>query len=836
MQQLLRTFDQISFWIGFAAGGLFWWLLGRAVPAVKTWFARTREQARAARESRQLSGEYYYRNDLAKFTQSLHLAAPLFSLEEIAIEPRVLAPPPYTIPGEERYAVDSISSAIPYLPDFPEFASSYNAERLTLVECLGKGANLALIAQPGSGKTFALAHLASSLAQLKVEQEGVKYLVPFYFHAAEAQFPLPEDSPPFQPVLDFAQKFLSRRTASQIQQILETALAQDQLLLLYDGLDELAPIDQERHYRYLEKLMDQHPNLRMIAAVSSDYYGPITRLGLHPVVLGGWTSRERDQFIENWSQKWTSAIQTTIWGDTHADGIEATVLNRWLDLDTSILTPLERTLRVWAAYAGDALGADNLSSIEAYVRRTAVNISKADLALERLATQMITTQNTTPTQRAANNWSRGRYEDLPAEEEEEELLVDSEDPEAGPSGRVSRSVFSALLECGLLEPLPQSRVRLKHFSLAGYFAGRGLSNSGSLRLVASQGDWAGKSLAFQYLAVRADITRALEEVIDMDDPLQLALFSIGRGIRDIPKSRPTRHALLRKLVTVYQSNTAPLAIKARAMAAMAGSGDPGVVKLCKQMLTSPNPANRQLAALGLGYIQENKAVQDLSELMSDPSIAVRRAACLALVNIGTQDAIDHVAAVMLQGDEDTQRAAAEALANDPGDGHAMLREASEVEDLGVRRAAMYGLGRIAEDWVVPILQTSQINDEQWIVRNVATEVLNSLESGSDAVPRQYPPLHEVSWLLHYAAEVGEGLTPGEPARNMLIRAVEHGTIEQQLAGMDYVRTFPDEKVIATIYEFIFSGNEELRDAAQNTLWHFHAAGLEIKSKTSAIMG
>jgi len=72
-------------------------------------------------------------------------------------------------------------------------------------------------------------------------------------------------------------------------------------------------------------------------------------------------------------------------------------------------------------------------------------------------------------------------------------------------------------------------------------------------------------------------------------------------------------------------------------------------------------------------MRDIKSMNFWKVFLHTPSASARRAACLALVAIGTNEALEIVARTLLNADEELRRAAAEALANDPGEGHAMLR-------------------------------------------------------------------------------------------------------------------------------------------------------------------
>ena len=168
----------------------------------------------------------------------------------------------------------------------------------------------------------------------------------------------------------------------------------------------------------------------------------------------------------------------------------------------------------------------------------------------------------------------------------------------------------------------------------------------------------------------------------------------------------------------------PWACAARHWLLIVQSGNPGSPVLFRQLLTEHEADLLQLAALGSGALHDVKSIELLSALLSNPNSNVRRAACLALSAIGTTAAMDAVASALLHGDEILRRSAAEAMANHPSEGHKMLKEGAGMkDDLNVRRAVAYGLGRIHEPWAEELLNKLQTEDDQWVVRNSAQEVL-----------------------------------------------------------------------------------------------------------------
>jgi hypothetical protein len=89
---LFQDIDRLSFWLGFLAGILFWLLLGRFWPLIVRLFVNLKIQSQSRRQERTLNDEIRLGNDTLRLLQHWHLADPLFSLDEIVIPPRLLAP------------------------------------------------------------------------------------------------------------------------------------------------------------------------------------------------------------------------------------------------------------------------------------------------------------------------------------------------------------------------------------------------------------------------------------------------------------------------------------------------------------------------------------------------------------------------------------------------------------------------------------------------------------------------------------------------------------------------------------------------------------------------
>ena len=285
MSSWLRYFDRVSFWLGFVAATLFWWLLARFRPLFARLFAHLKAQAQAARQERSTGDEIRLGNDVLRLAQGWHLAAPLFSLDEIGIPARLLAPAVPPMAYEPPASEDVTDWALPYTPDEPELASFYGAPALGLAEALQDGANLVIIGPPGAGKSFALAQLACQIIRKGSGTEHLGVSVPLLVHVANLDLAPAANQPPDEILLNAVSAYASSIRAKRFPVVFRVMLKQGRLLLLLDGLDELSSSQLSVATDYLKRLLEQHPNLRLVVAAHPGNLDGLTGLGFQVLAL-----------------------------------------------------------------------------------------------------------------------------------------------------------------------------------------------------------------------------------------------------------------------------------------------------------------------------------------------------------------------------------------------------------------------------------------------------------------------------------------------------------------------------------------------------------------------
>ena len=847
----LPQIDMLSFWIGAIVATIFWAIVAALRPSLRNTIEVIKQQREEARLRASSGIEDSHRKIVYRQTQEMHIAASLFSLDEIILEPRLMAPPAQLEPGMPPNHEDIIEQTLPYLPTWPELGAFYGAPTLGLAEALTGGANIIITGQPGAGKTTALAHLASQIVNRQPGSASLHDHIPFLLHVADLGLPLPEPKKPedlLAPIIEHQSSRASVFDAPRIPNFVQYAFQNGHALLLLDGLDEMPQSQVQETSVYLRTLLRAYPKAQVMVAGAPEYIDGLLQLGFMPLTLMPWTNRQQDEFLNKWDSLWQKYVKDETWTQIPHE-IDNLLLKRWLATDNRGLTPLEFTLKLWAGYAGDVRGPRPLDAIEAHIRR----LVPANTPLEAL--QVLGAQSNLNSlgifeSEQAKGWVK-MFEPAESAPAADEPPIASEAPEATEAGNgesepqkapiggkkdqkksaapsANRSLVNNLATSGLLKIHAKNRMRFSHPVFSAYLAGQGLRGQGAAEPILHQPAWSGRTQVMRYLAAFTDTTPLIQNLLGQSDPLLMRpQLTVVQMLRESPRNAPWRNTIIANMLEILQNEDHPLALRGQILAAFALNGDQNISALFRQLLQSPSDQLRRLAALGLGVLRDAKAVEGLTRLIAQTIGPTQRAACLALVEIGTPPALEAVATALLQGDEDLRRAAAEALANDPVEGHEALREGITTDDILMRRAIVYGLARIHEDWAIELLQKTQTEDNQWVVRNVAVELLDSQSRPNARIPHRLTPPAETPWLIEFAGRQGMGISPGQVAADILLQAFKSQNEDEQRGALLYLRQTPSEGIISELYRAYFGDKPELKEMVYHTLSDYARGGVQL---------
>jgi HEAT repeat protein/energy-coupling factor transporter ATP-binding protein EcfA2 len=197
----------------------------------------------------------------------------------------------------------------------------------------------------------------------------------------------------------------------------------------------------------------------------------------------------------------------------------------------------------------------------------------------------------------------------------------------------------------------------------------------------------------------------------------------------------------------------------------------GLEPYLRQALKNEDWQIRQAAARMLGEIGDPQATPALIQALQDEEWLVREAAAWALGQIGDPQATP--ALIQALRDEEWEvRGAAWALGQigDPQAIPALIQALQlQDEDWRVSRAAAWALGQIGDPQAIPAL-IQALRDEKWVVRGTAAKALEQI--GPPAVPALLEALQDEDWRVRQAAAEALGQIGDPQATPALIQALQ----------------------------------------------------------------
>jgi HEAT repeat protein len=787
----LPSIDAFSFWLGFVVAALLAASVYRYRHTLAAGRNRLAGSLNGVRGTFTSGTERLVREDTLRFAQTSHLAGTLFALNDILVPPRLLLlPEPYD-PTAQPADLD-INSTIPVLPDWPDLAAIYQAPGLTPAEALAGGSNLLVIGGPGSGKTTLLAHMASLVSLDDLALFGQSY-TPIFVHAADLDLPLKASGDVDQPLVAAAQARVGARSGQRLLRHLHQRLREGRCAIFLDGTDELSPGDVADVGGWLGQFLTAHKQHRLVVATGLAGYGPLLRAGLAPVLIAPMSSADYRDLIRKWGNAWATLVRAR--RRRRQGATDTQQIMSWLGSGNDGRTVFEVTLKVWAAFAGDARGKRPVDWLEAYILRYRVQPGGVQ-TLGRLAALLLDHE-------AASGlpWS------------DAVAMLDA--MPAGPAGKIdSEDLLSDLVARRLLAR-HKDRVNFQHKLAGAYCAASAAANEPE---VVTPGQADGWVSALYFYASLGELTSIVADHLSLAPDLQHSdLMASARWLRDAPSTARWRAEVFRRLSKLLIDPEQPLDLRLNALGAFVAAKDASVAALFRMGLADKDPDLRWMSTLGLGSLCEPAAALALAALFKDARREVRWAAALALSAMNNEAAAQALGEGLLGGDDDLRRACAEALARLPEDGHSMLREAIEHTDLSVRRAAVYGLAATRADWALPILQQTLKTEQQWFVRSAAEDVLANWLEAVDRGPKPLTPPEATGWLVAWAAQQGLGVPAGPGAIEVLNRALQEGDEPIRRAAADSLGQRGETEAAPRLYPLLHETSPQLRDAAFSAL-------------------
>lgn len=824
---IFENFDRLSFWLGFLASSLVWFLV---IKLRKHWvpvkdFVISKFKTINIKRTTSIDG--VLRQEVLRRAQNSHLAQTLFSLDEVLILPKLLAPAKKIDPVNPDLIASAQPVVLPNLPLVPQFSAQYSGETLAIPRLLRMGVSIAIVGHPGTGKSTTLAYLASLFSRKDVSLGPLSQHFPIFLHFNDIIPYLKSESDPVKVLIKALSWNVSATQRPQLSGYIQKQLQDNRAILLLDGLDEIPSAQYHKALGYLTALLKSRPKLRVVTTASFDRAYGMMDLGIEPMPIAGWTRTDISHFINRWGNLWKKHFTSN---GNQSEGMDELLINQWQATSAEFYSPLEWTTRIWGAYAGDLVGSRGADAVATYVRR----LQTYGVGVERLAALA--------DRMLANK--QGQIQYIEAEKFLSEIVVPAATPaseisfepgnltqnevtfqapveQGKPTGRgsVGERTVDILIEYGLLREGVEEYLSFTSPVVWGYLTSLTGKDSEFEPNLSLFEPWSVVSEALHYRLLNAESDWLKTYLTSDKDPFYTRTIQAGLWMHDLPPKDPNRAQILRYILQRGRSEEISYSTQLSLLAAASMSNDPSVLQLMRQLTESPSSTSiRQIAILCSGMLRDSKAFNYMIAALNDSDLNVRWASCFALAALETADGRKAAKTVMDRSDEPLRLATAEALASRPPWGHDLLKLAETSPDMLTRQAMIFGLLHLRTPWAIDILERVSGEDSQWAVRNFAGQALQYLQKTKRHNNKEFIAPSDSPWLIAYSSRQGHGVPKGNAILPLLIDVLHSGSDEEKIAAVQLLARFSDKAATDGIKSCLTSQDANLRRAAYDSLW------------------
>lgn len=813
-----------------------------------------------------------YREYLIDKAEWAHLLRRNVSLAQVYVEPLFDLLPPIVEPThDDAQDVDSWREQRLYDLVYPR------PQTVRFADALKQSNRLALLGPVGSGRTTALLHLGQQFAQREGwrltiaepqenEPAGVRTAcnrererLPIWVDLSSLDLSLAETQERhalLKPITDYLSASLPRLIAAASASTARAHTVDGRALLLCDNLDLLDQEARQRTLAWLDRLCCAYEDNIVVVAGQPEGYADLSGFGI--LFLNGFRQRQIARFVDQW-QAWCEAQSLKAWE------VEAQTARTELEDARRRARSLGQPPPDESEYPQPEMPAPRPALLTVWKESRAETILPLDLAMAALlwhrqeqipasrlmrfaqtTVQMLgqTEDSVLPPSHwshvlGALAWSMHQRQAYEAERSELETQVvqvlsltmvqpPAESSEAEGEevqrtvpdvSRLAHTATQALLQSGdLLIDAGRGQVVFVHPTFRAYLAAQYAARS-------EQGDeliayvriphWQ-DTIRF-YAALASPESLVVERLKGPDDILHGNFFAAAEYLAASSEgNRQLLGGVLAELAQTLIDPQKPIALRRRAATALARSDPKGSLYLFGQAMQNANPQIRALGVYGLGQLENERVIAGLTHALSDADRLVRSGALHALARRSGEQALDGLIQGLQDEDDVVRQVAAEALSLWPDEGHALLRQAVQGQDMYIRRAAISGLGQIEEPWAVAIVDSLSREDKEWFVRSAALAVMEVLATKASLLhPEQAP--EDMGWLMTWAAQKGTGLGTGDAAYQMLLRAMREGDPTIRLIAADALRVMGDRRAIEPLTPLLSDQDVLVRNTAYNAL-------------------
>lgn len=787
--------EKISFILGFFAATLLWFIVIKSkkwLPEIKTSLLNFQTKFNKNQNFGLLMA---IKKDTIRRAQSNHVGSKLFSLDEIVIEPLLNLSETYKLFQESGTFDIDVSELIPSVLEIPQINRNYIIPKIKITDLIQGECNIVICGLPGTGKTTCLAFLASKIAENDTICGNQCEKTPFYFHILETNILNQNELTINEVIYKACSQYLPNIHFPKLAKFIQTELNSNNAIIIIDGIDELYKEEAEKVIEFITTAAKTRRELKFIITASPYFLGNLIHENFLAVEISPFSNKNVNELNTKWIRLWYKNIvpfdKSASWM------INEKLIVNWTRLTIPNYTPLEYTLLIWGVLSGDLKGNDTLSIYQSHFLRIFQNNFRPEL-LGELACKFI---------------------------KEKKSIINIKG--------IDSNFLSTLIDWGIIRKY-EDTIYFNHLDFLGYLANL---NPIRLPLLKSITKLSRNPIEFTYasfLSSQENGFEWIEEIINEDQTvINFNLLLIIPWLRHTNPKTVWRLSLFKMIMRYLSISNIPLSIKYRYISVFLLSNDPSYAIIQKQLMTNNDINMKKLSLLSMGFFTSSQPyLQDGISELSGYSNELLSYLVLVLSTNNDDVNLDALARLLLNADENIRKLVSQCLAFMNEQAVDVLRDAISMEDILVRRSAIFGLVHINENWVYEILKKLSVEDSQWVIRDMANQAFEYINNKKIIPAPNTSKLHEMSWIIQFAASKNIGISPDSDPLPILKSLLTSGTEIEKRKTLSIITDYIHPSIFPHILNLVFSNNLQLSNDAIKSIWRIFQSGNDFPSTYS----
>jgi hypothetical protein len=726
-----------------------------------------------------------YTGALTHRLQRDHLLGAEAHLSDLLIEPRFLPMPALPDPTEDPLLL-SPYAVIPTDHAFPGLYRDYNVPCLGIGDLISAGHPVAILGEPGSGRSVSLQSIAlaaigawrpqslwpaqpsgevspafeglPAVAHARKATQRLRSLLPLMVHLAAIRLPESGAGDPLEPLVGATKEWLHGGMRLRAAPMIYRAADEGRLLILLDGFDETPHESRYAVAHWIRELSLLYSSSVILVTAGTDGYQPLADANVGLAYLRAWSAEDRR----------THRSHLMAITDARDGGPEDLPEAARTDLHPPgpAFLPLEQTLHSWAMLRPEAIAVrtapgflEGGDSFADFLRARSEAVADHWAFLASLGALSCDDAFHFTPERFTSSFNEHLSETTSVSADGPPPGTQAAEPPNEPErNAMAQALLSTLLNDGILRQYQADDVRFWHPLLAAYFASHQIAREAP-RWTVRRAGLANWRTALAFANWHIDLTPVLLALLESPEFRATDALSLVPWLRYASPTAPWRDHLLRLLARQIGAPTQFSAVREQIAASLLSNAPDGAQVVFRYALRSRTPLNQRLAILALGALQDpdaEAAILQLASEAADHQVQIAAVAALGRYPDGAATLADLL--VHTRSDV-VRRMAAEELAQTPAN-RSVLEEAAGLSDVNARRASIQGLQRIGDRGALQRIHAAFLREDQWHAKAVAEEALGITPAPAPLSPDLRQPKTALGGWLALPEDASEDTSKG----------------------------------------------------------------------------